>query len=182
MCRGNAGAQDLSPLPHLHQQGQDGEGESNTPVQPEQLETPRCGESHLQLAIPSCLDNITFVGAVINAACLTLSFSSHEANQIEVCVVEAVVNAIKHAYAGHPGHVVEIRVFVHTDRLVIQVCDCGQAMTREITKTLDFDPSDIAKVPTGGMGLFLMHSLMDEVSYVSNQGTNVLTMTRRMSA
>lgn len=178
MCSGNAGGPGASCWPHLHRCDLPGEEDAETHASPEKS---LCRDPHLQLAIPSCIDNITFVGAVINAACLTLSFSSHEASQIEVCVVEAVVNAIKHAYAGHPGHVVEIRVSIRADRLVIQVCDCGQAMTGEITTTLDFDPSDLAQVPTGGMGLFLIHSLMDEVSYVSHAGTNVLTMTRRMS-
>jgi len=165
-------------LRHLHQRDQLGADESNTPVQPEKL---FCGELQLQLSIPSCIDNISFVGAVINAACLTLSFSSQEANQIELCVLEAVVNAMKHAYASHPGHVVEICVSTQAGRLIIQVYDYGQAMTRKIPTALDFDPHDITQVPEGGMGLVLIHSLMDEVSYVSNQGANVLTMTRRMS-
>jgi len=181
MCSRNAGGQRTSRLRHLQQGNQTGKGESNTPVPPDEQEKSFCGESQLQLAIPSCLDNITFVGAVINTACRMLSFSTQEATQIEVCVVEAVVNAIKHAYAGLPGYVVEVRVSTQADCLVIQVCDYGQAMTGEMATTLDFDPGDVAQVPEGGMGLFLMHSLMDEVSYESNQGTNVLTMTRRLS-
>jgi len=44
---------------------------------------------------------------------------------------------------------------------------------------LDYDPDDLASLPEGGMGLYLLHSLMDHVDYVSRDGRNVLTLERR---
>ena len=46
----------------------------------------------------------------------------------------------------------------------------------------EFDPTDVANLPEGGMGLHLIHSVMDEVRYHSEGGRNALTMRRRLAA
>jgi serine/threonine-protein kinase RsbW len=43
---------------------------------------------------------------------------------------------------------------------------------------LDYCPKDVAGLPEGGMGLYIMHQVMDRVEYASEGGRNVLTLTR----
>ncbi len=167
-------------LTHLTQSCRTSEAGSEAPDVATRCEQPTCDEPQLRLVIPSNIDNIVFVGPAINAICQGLSLSLQDASQIELCVIEAVTNAIKHAYAGHFGHSVEVCVSTLSDRLVLRVCDSGHAMTCDIPRTFDFDPTDIPNLPEGGMGLFFIHSLMDEVSYTSHQGTNILTMTKML--
>ena len=137
-------------------------------------------EQHVQLSVSSHLDNIVFIAASVNAICRVCGFSTEEASQIELCTVEAVTNVIEHAYENQPGHPVEIRVTAKGGQLVLQIQDRGHTRAASVTTTLNFDPLDIPSLPEGGMGLFLINSLMDEVMYVSHQGTNVLTMTKAL--
>ena len=99
--------------------------------------------------------------------------------QIELCAVEAVTNAIKHACDSRPGFSVQVTFTVHADQLVLTVCDEGHSMPKLVVPSLNFDPTDLDHLPEGGMGLFLIHSIMDEVTYVSRQGKNILTMIKR---
>ncbi len=134
----------------------------------------------IQLIIDSLLQNVSLVGVAVNSMSMSLSLSQVDASQIELCVVEAVTNAIKHAYNNQPGFSIQVNFAVYPDKLVITVCDEGQAMPALVVPSLDFDPTDLEHLPEGGMGLFLIHSIMDEVTYVSQQGKNRLTMTKRL--
>lgn len=72
----------------------------------------------------------------------------------------------------------ELIVFLYPDRLVFEVCDTGQAMGEFPKAEMDFDSKDLKTVPEGGMGLYLMQSLMDHVSYETINGRNILRMTK----
>jgi anti-sigma regulatory factor (Ser/Thr protein kinase) len=43
-----------------------------------------------------------------------------------------------------------------------------------------YDPNDRRGLPEGGMGLFLINKIMDEVLYKTKDGTNILTMIRHI--
>jgi serine/threonine-protein kinase RsbW len=134
----------------------------------------------VELIIDSLLQNVSLVGVAVNSMSMSLSLSQVDASQIELCVVEAVTNAIKHAYNNQPGFSVQVSFEVHPDKLMITVCDEGEAMPALVVPSLDFDPTDLEHLPVGGMGLFLIHSIMDEVTYVSQAGKNRLIMTKRL--
>ena len=46
---------------------------------------------------------------------------------MEVCVVEAVNNSIKHAYQGDPDHNVELEVNLLPHQLIVDVWDSGMS-------------------------------------------------------
>ncbi len=45
---------------------------------------------------------------------------------------------------------------------------------------MTFDPTDLAALPEGGMGLALVKSAFHEVRYGSREGTNRLQLVRRL--
>src|SRR5262245_25570950 len=134
----------------------------------------------IQLVIDSSLQNVSLVGVAINALCASLSLSQTDAYQIELCAVEAVTNAIKHAYDNRRGFPVQVCFTTHPDKLVLAVCDEGKKMSKLVVPSLDFDPTDREHLPEGGMGLFLIHSVMDKVTYTSRHGKNTLTMIKKL--
>ena len=96
-------------------------------------------------------------------------------HQIELVVEEALVNIFHYAYPNGDG---EVRVICRTDqegRLIIETIDTGlpfDPLSRE-------DPDltlDIAQRKIGGLGVFLMKTLMDEVRYRREDDQNVLTL------
>ena len=107
--------------------------------------------------------------------------SPEEWYQVKLCVAEAVNNAIIHAYGRQRGHPVEVEVELAADQVVCRIADHGKPMPEGLLRQkprLDYCPKDVAGLPEGGMGLYIMHQVMDRVEYESKNGRNVLTLTR----
>jgi serine/threonine-protein kinase RsbW len=132
----------------------------------------------IKLVINSALEDVALVGMAINKVCSIVPLSEVEAYQAELCVVEACTNAIKHAYSHRSGHDVEVVVGMEIDRITFAISDTGSAMQKMETPVLDFDPANVESVPEGGMGLFIMHGVMDNVAYSTRDGKNTLSLTK----
>ncbi|SCX84133.1 ATP-binding protein [Desulfoluna spongiiphila] len=136
----------------------------------------------ITFAIDSNLRDVSLIGLSINKICSQIPLTDVEVYQIEACVVEAINNTIEHAYKHTTGNRVEVDVDLYLDRIAFKVCDTGQSMDPAITPSLDFDPDDLDKLPEGGMGLFIIHQVMDQVAYRTDKGKNILEMTKTFGA
>ena len=86
---------------------------------------------------------------------------------------EAFNNACKHA--GHKGSgELEIEIDLGSDSITIRISDYGTGFRME-----DVPEPDFESLPESGMGLFIIRSFMDEVSYSAGV-PNVLSMTKRI--
>jgi anti-sigma regulatory factor (Ser/Thr protein kinase) len=122
------------------------------------------------------LDEIReFVGKIARAG----GFTDKDVYNIQLATDEAASNIIEHAYEKISNGVLELSCGVRGDLITIILIDHGES----------FDPSeiplpdlkaDLSDRKIGGLGIFLMRKLMDEVHYEVkvNQG-NILTMTKR---
>jgi serine/threonine-protein kinase RsbW len=122
------------------------------------------------------LDEIRdFVGEVARAG----GFSDKDVYNIQLATDEAASNIIEHAYENQPDGVLELSCGMRGDVITIILIDHGES----------FDPSeiplpdlkaDLSDRKIGGLGIFLMRKLMDEVHYEPRfDKSNILTMTKR---
>lgn len=130
----------------------------------------------ITFAIDSNLRDVSLIGLSINKICSQIPLTDVEAYQIEACVVEAINNTIEHAYQHTPGNRVVVDVRLYLDRIAFKVSDTGLAMTSAATPSLDFDPDNLEALPEEGMGLFIIHQVMDQVAYRTENGKNILEM------
>ena len=140
----------------------------------------------IKLIIESKLENVPLIGITINKLSSLIFLSDIESYKIELCVVEAVTNSIKHAYGNEAGQDVEVVFTLYADRLTIDVCDTGKPLDQNImnkknVSSLDVDFDDIANLPEGGRGIAIIKEIMDTVSYKSEKRKNVLTMAKRLN-
>ena len=142
---------------------------------------PQGEAKRIKLTIDSRLENIGLAGLAVQALCSYLGFSKVEAYQIQLCGVEAVTNAVKHAYRAHPGQEAAVVATLHPDRISFQVLDTGKTMKPTSRAPLEFDPANLATLPEGGMGLYIIQTVMDEVDYQTVDGANILTITKYLS-
>ncbi len=136
-----------------------------------------------RLVIDSELKNVSLVGRAINELCSNIPSSHLSPYEIELCVVEAVNNCIEHAYGKEKGHEVEVRLTVHQDRFVVDICDTGQPMDpqrleRAKLSILETDHEDLDTIAEEGRGLPIIKKIMDTVVYESKSGRNRLSMTK----
>ncbi len=141
--------------------------------------------SWLRFSFASSLDEVFLVSLVVNQVCRHLGLEEVLAYQIELCAVEGVTNAIRHAYQGEAGNEVTVLIRFSDKRIDLEIRDRGNAMAPQYTErlrngspVLDFDPSDIASLPESGMGLQIIHEVMDETAYSSQDGMNCLRLSK----
>jgi serine/threonine-protein kinase RsbW len=102
-------------------------------------------------------------------------FSDSEVRKLGLVLSEACVNVIEHAYGGEAGNPIELLLSIDNEALRLTIRDFGARFAVE-----DYEPPDLSEPHEGGYGVFIMHSLMDEVKYdtAGQQGT-VLTLVKR---
>jgi len=136
----------------------------------------------ITVAVDSRLECVPLAATLLRTFCVGLGASPMEASQIELCVSEAMNNAIIHAYGGVNGHAVEVMAFRNSTKFLIEIRDHGIRMNPEILKQdrrplLDLDPERLDAASESGRGIAIMQSVMDTVRYNSSHGTNRLIMT-----
>ncbi|HEY5513209.1 MAG TPA: ATP-binding protein [Geomonas sp.] len=132
----------------------------------------------LHLSIESKLSDVALVGHAVRGVCAGSPLDAETYGEMEVCVVEAVNNAIAHAYRHEDCFLVETAITLHHDRISFEISDCGKAIEDFAPRSLEFDPEVISSIPENGMGLFIIETIMDEVNYRSENGRNTLSFCR----
>ncbi|MGD8777340.1 MAG: ATP-binding protein [Ignavibacteria bacterium] len=126
--------------------------------------------------IESKYENVVVLSTSIRTFCLEHSIKHEKIMEIELCLIEALNNVIKHSYESKENNQIEIDIIIETDTIDIYIHDYGIARTNFERPTLEFDPEDIENLPEGGMGLFIIDNLMHETKYTSENGKNTFLM------
>lgn len=142
-------------------------------------------QKRVTFIIDSDMKNVPLIGMSVNRLCLATSFSTMDAFNIELCVVEAVTNSIRHCYRGEGGHQVKVVLTFTREHIVLDICDKGPPMAPSmldnavLTCPID-EECGIEGIPEGGRGLGIIREIMDSVEYRSKAGENCLTLTKRL--
>ena len=141
----------------------------------------RSDPKKITFLLDSKLDNVSLAGVAVRGICGYLALSEIETYYLELCLVEAVNNAIKHAYDSQEGHIVEVNIIYSSREITFEVSDNGKQLTLYEPHFHDFDPEVLSLVPERGMGLHIIDSVIDEVTYRSDSGKNTLTMRKYLN-
>jgi len=130
--------------------------------------------------VDSKLKNVSLAGVAIRGICSYLSLGEVDAYYLELCVVEAVNNAIKHAYDNEEGHIVEVDITYSSEEIVLDISDRGRPMSLYHSALPDYDPEDLKALPEHGLGLYIINTVMDNVTYTSEGDRNTLRMKKKL--
>lgn len=133
------------------------------------------------LTLDSRLENVALAGRAAYGLGAEAGLEPSDCDLLELCVVEAVTNAVVHAYGGAPGHEVRLHVSVYEDRLELQVMERGSPMPPGLLERPEPElPEEISELAENGRGLFILRSFFDTLDYVSDARGNVLTLVKRV--
>lgn len=107
-----------------------------------------------------------------------LGFKKQDVADIRLAVDEAYTNIIKHSYKNDPQKSVDIDLGYDEDKFWISLMDTGNAFDPSNYKKPDIEKS-IKKGKKGGVGVYLIRKLMDEVTYSRQGSKNVIHMTKK---
>ncbi|KIH76626.1 serine/threonine-protein kinase RsbW [Geoalkalibacter ferrihydriticus] len=97
------------------------------------------------------------------------------AYHINLVLTESMTNAIRHAHEGDPSKEVHITITIQDKELCIKVYDQGQGFD---ISTLPVP--EVRCLEEHGRGVFIIHTLMDSVSYRKFNGGHVLEMIKAL--
>ncbi|GAC1355467.1 MAG: ATP-binding protein [Vulcanimicrobiaceae bacterium] len=128
----------------------------------------------VELRIPSKAEWVAVARLAVAAVANRLHFSIEEIEDVKLAVAEACTNCIQHASGSDQ---IEICCETHLDGLTVRVRDYGIGTTPD-----EIQSRRISEPRVGGLGVFLIRSLMDTVEYDVHpeRGTN-LVMTKKVS-
>lgn len=134
-----------------------------------------------KISIESNVAYLPIVRKVIRAACASFVPQERIFEDIDICLNEALSNVIHYAYKNEPGNEIQIAITAFPDELLIQISDIGlENSLGEPPLKIDDNFEDISQLSESGRGLFLIHQLMDKVSYSRENGKNTLTLTKKL--
>jgi len=137
-------------------------------------------ERTFSLQVPSSTENLAMIRDFVNGIGVRAGLPESEVAKLEMAVDEACANVIEHAYGPEVTKEVSVKATLDEDCVQIDVIDTGKG----------FDPTQIsekkleqlvAERKSGGLGMRLMKTLMDEVHYEVIPGQkNELRMIKRL--
>lgn len=122
-----------------------------------------------RLKIPSQTDNLELIREVVGKIARNVGFSEEESSKIELAVDEACANVIKHAYRKDQKKPIDIVVKIDYQKLTIIVTDQGKGFDPKHLRDPDMQEY-LAEMRVGGLGIYLIRTLMDEVDFKSAPG------------
>ncbi len=132
-----------------------------------------------RLAITSSVADVRVL-ADFSRESLSESFADSDIASIELAIVEAANNIVKHSYGFEEGHSIELTIYHNGAEIEFIFQDKGLKFDTPKIKLPDFDWNDIADVPEDGRGVYLIHEIMDNVEYNRFEDINLLKMTKKI--
>jgi anti-sigma regulatory factor (Ser/Thr protein kinase) len=132
----------------------------------------------MELRVGEGVSGFRTLAVSVDEFCTTHGVPDDARRDVQVALDEIVNNAVRHAAPRHPA--IDVRLSIAGADIEIGIEDDGEP----------FDPRDapapdlalpLADRPVGGLGLFLVRKLMDDVEYRRSGGKNCVTLRRRLS-
>ena len=135
------------------------------------------GEDVLEFGLVNDLRELAGVAAKIDSFCAERNLEPQVAYAVNLAVDELLTNTISYGYDDEVAHRIEIIVRLESGTLVVAIVDDSMAFDVTHAPQPDLDAS-LADRAVDGLGLFLVHRMMDDVEYRRVEGCNVVTLTK----
>lgn len=135
-----------------------------------------------ELLIKSRTENLTTVREFVSSAVEEVNIPQDIAGDIVLAVDEACTNIIKHAYKFIPDGDITIKLKYSDKKITVEITDHGAPFSPDNVPTPDLKKYFEEK-RVGGLGMYLMKSLMDDVHYKSVPGKyNQVLLTKKLNS
>jgi anti-sigma regulatory factor (Ser/Thr protein kinase) len=98
---------------------------------------------------------------------------------LNLVLEEAVVNIINYAYPKEEHQKIYLSAYLHEESIVFVLTDTGKEFDPTMVPDADITLSAEDR-PIGGLGIFLIRQIMNEVRYERIEDRNVLTMEKKL--
>ncbi|RAI79053.1 anti-sigma B factor RsbW [Macrococcoides caseolyticum subsp. hominis] len=131
---------------------------------------------YVEMRFPAIAEYVGLVRLTLSGILNRAGANYDEIEDTKIAVSEAVTNAVKHAYKDDIQGDVLVGYVIFDNKVEVIVSDSGTSFDYERTKS-ELGPyeenENIDFIREGGLGLFLIESLMDEVNVKKDSGITI---------
>jgi serine/threonine-protein kinase RsbW len=131
---------------------------------------------YIEMKIPAKPEYVGVIRLTLSGIASRIGYTYEEIEDMKIALSEAITNAVQHAYATEEGGEVTVGFGIYQDKLEMAVADSGKSFNFLQTKN-ELGPytesSTVEQLSEGGLGLFLIETLMDEVRVLNHSGVTV---------
>ena len=128
-----------------------------------------------QLRLPAKINNLRKLVELVSKCAKDLGLDPERITDIGVATEEALVNICNYAYQGEAGDVQVTCMLDDESRFIIEIEDTGIPFDVHGLDAPDLT-DDIAERQVGGLGVFIIKELMDDVQYRREDNKNILRL------
>ncbi|HJE19704.1 MAG TPA: anti-sigma B factor RsbW [Aliicoccus persicus] len=137
---------------------------------------------YVEMKFPASAEYVGLIRLTLSGVFSRAGASYDQIEDSKIAVSEAVTNAVKHAYKDGEQGDITIGFAIYPEKIEIVVSDKGKSFNYEEVRE-DLGPYDkdenVDFLREGGLGLFLIEALMDEVFVKKDSGVTI-SMTKYM--
>uniref|UniRef100_A0A7C4VS76 ATP-binding protein n=1 Tax=Desulfatirhabdium butyrativorans TaxID=340467 RepID=A0A7C4VS76_9BACT len=135
---------------------------------------------NIDMEMQAQMENLPAWLEAVSSEAHRLGFEEKRIREIELALEEALVNVVSYAY-DEPGGMVRISTFIDEAHSFwcIQIIDEGKPFDIASAGEPDLD-APLSERQIGGLGVYLIRKLMDDVRYERMGSRNVLTLSVKL--
>jgi serine/threonine-protein kinase RsbW len=122
-----------------------------------------------ELRVKSKTENLSVIRDFVSGNAREAGIPVATVENIILAVDEACTNIIKHAYKLSPEGEINIKIDYDKDKFTVTIIDYGKSFEPDRVPLPDLQKY-YREHRVGGLGMYLMKSLMDDVTYISIPG------------
>jgi len=128
-----------------------------------------------KIRVPAKLDHLHTLIDIVSNCAKEQGLGGKRINEIEIATEEALVNIFHYAYQEQEGDVEISCKTEHGRAFIIEITDAGMPFNPLSVSEPD-TTLDVAERQIGGVGVFLIKKLMDDVIYRRDGNKNILEL------
>ena len=128
----------------------------------------------LNIKLPAKLENLSRWVEAVSECAREQGFDQKEIGKIQLALEEALVNICNYSYPDEPGDA-EVNCKQDNGRFIIEIIDSGIPFDMSSLPAPDVT-SNIEERKIGGLGIFLIKKMVDEVKYCREGNFNILKL------
>ena len=132
------------------------------------------------ITVPARLEDINRICQAVALQAERAGFDERTVYACQLAVCEAVENIVVHGYGPDLTGKIKATISSRPNELTVEISDRAPAFNpTEVEVSPPTPPED---PPVGGLGLYILHKVMDEIHYERKRGENLLHLRKRVES
>jgi serine/threonine-protein kinase RsbW len=128
------------------------------------------------LILPASAGSISAFSEFVRGGAVAAGVAQDEFEKLDLILEEILINVARYAYTPETGAVEVAYAPAGPRKLRVEIADSGR-----VFNPLEADPPDLSRGladrPIGGLGVFLVRSMVDSIDYRREGDRNILSFT-----